>query len=423
VSGRRRIRGGALGHWVLPLEGAASLGGAAHLDGVLPRRLRSLVDALAGRGELWHLGTRPPEAGSSHPHAHEPDWVQASPMRIERALRHALGKRSGGWYVLGAAREITRTPVGYTVLGQELVAWRGREGRLRVAPAACPHMGADLSCGRVAGDELVCPWHGLRLGETPHGRWRPLPSWDDGVLAWVRLDPPGGLGRAENEADPPTEAPILPERPARFLDGVVRVDAICEPRDVLANRLDPWHGAWFHPHSFARLRVLEETVEAITVRVSYRVLGPVAVEVDARFHCPDPRTIVMTIVRGEGRGSVVETHATPLGVGTDGRPRTAIIEATLATSERAGFARALAARHVLRPFIEARARRLWVEDAAYAERAYALRARAAAACKVGGVGMDEEAGAGHCEEPSAHDAEGTSAATVAGISAASDVPS
>ena len=45
----------------------------------------------------------------------------------------------------------------------------------------------------------------------------------------------------------------------------------------------------------------------------------------------------MTIVRGDGLGSVVETHATPIAPG-----RTAIIEATLATSDRPGFA--LAAR-------------------------------------------------------------------------------
>ena len=39
------------------------------------------------------------------------------------------------------------------------------------------------------------------------------------------------------------------------------------------------------------------------------------VEVDAVFHCPEPRTIVMTIVEGEGKGSVVETHATPIAPG------------------------------------------------------------------------------------------------------------
>jgi hypothetical protein len=65
---------------------------------------------------------------------------------------------------------------------------------------------------------------------------------------------------------------------------------------------------------------------------------------------------------------VVETHATPLGAG-----RTAIIEATLATSERTGFRRALKAAGLIRPFILKAQRRLWVEDAAYAERTYELR--------------------------------------------------
>jgi hypothetical protein len=65
---------------------------------------------------------------------------------------------------------------------------------------------------------------------------------------------------------------------------------------------------------------------------------------------------------------VVETHATPL---VDGR--TAIIEATLATSERTGFRRALKAAGIIRPFMLRAQRKLWVEDAAYAERTYALR--------------------------------------------------
>jgi isorenieratene synthase len=149
------------------------------------------------------------------------------------------------------------------------------------------------------------------------------------------------------------------------------MEARCEPRDVVANRLDPWHGAHYHPHSFGRLRVIDQQDDAITVRVAYRVAGPLAVEVDARFHCPDPRSIVMTIVRGEGVGSVVETHATPLS-----EARTAIVELTYATSERWGFALATRAQPVLRPVMRWAARRLWVEDAAYAERLFELRSRA-----------------------------------------------
>ncbi|MCA9573242.1 MAG: hypothetical protein KC656_35645, partial [Myxococcales bacterium] len=123
------------------------------------------------------------------------------------------------------------------------------------------------------------------------------------------------------------------------------------------------------PHSFGTLHVLAQSDDDIVVRVAYRVLGPLAVEVDARFHTPDPRCITMTIVAGEGTGSVVETHATPLD-----DQRSAVVEATIATSERPGFQWAV--RRLgwfIRPLVEARARRLWVEDAAYAERRLALR--------------------------------------------------
>ncbi len=329
----------------------------------------SLLDRLLQPRTLLHFGRTPASDPPAWAHAAEPDWVQASPVRIARALAHACALPSGGWYVLGASRLVTTVPTRHVVDGRELVAWRGGDGVARVAPSTCPHMGADLACGRVEANSLVCPWHGLALGDAPHGRWRPCAAHDDGVLTWVRLGAPG---------EALTDAPILAPRPSRFLDGVIRIDADCEPADVLANRLDPWHGAWYHPHSFARLRVLEEREEVVTVRVSFRVLGPLAVEVDATFHCPDPRTIVMTIIEGEGVGSVVETHATPLAPG-----RTAIIEATLATSERAGFLGMLGARDLVRPLIEARARRLWVEDTAYAERTYALRRAAGDADNAG----------------------------------------
>ncbi|MBK8481722.1 MAG: Rieske 2Fe-2S domain-containing protein [Proteobacteria bacterium] len=300
------------------------------------------------------VGSRLPAAANAEPS--RPDWQQASPAWIAGALRHAAERSPGGWYVLDAARAI-EGPRPYRVAGRELVAWRA-DGQPRVAPEACPHLGARLSEGRVCGGRLACPWHDLTLGPEGHGGWKPLPVFDDGVLLWVQLP----------DRDPPAERPRLAPRPQRFIDAVVRREAACDARDVLANRLDPWHGAHYHPHSFATLRVLEQAGDAITVRVVYRLVGAIAVEVDARFHCPDARSIVMTIVAGEGLGSVVETHATPIDPG-----RTAIIEATLATSDRAGFALARRAAGLLRPWIRRAAARLWIEDAAYAERLYELR--------------------------------------------------
>jgi isorenieratene synthase len=290
-----------------------------------------------------------------------PDWQQASPAWIEGALRHALAKPSGGWYVVDSVRALDDRPSRRVVRGQSLVVWRTPSG-FRAGPDTCPHLGASLSTGRVEGECIVCPWHGLALGDRPHGAWRPLVCHDDGVLLWVRLPPIDGAD------DPLTDAPILAPRPRTFLDAVIRREARCEPEDVIANRLDPWHGVHFHPHSFARLQVIDQDEESVTVRVVYRLVGRVGIEVDARFHCPEPRTIVMTIVDGEGIGSVVETHVTPIAEG-----RSVVIEATLATSDRRGFGAALAGARWLRPLIGKAADRLWIEDAAYAERRYAVR--------------------------------------------------
>ena len=291
------------------------------------------------------------------PDAQQPDWRQADPASISRALELALARPHGNWFVVDASRLVGNKPRPYRVDGRDLVAWRAG-GRILMAPEACPHMGASLATACVRDGELICPWHGLPLGESGYGSWKTLPVHDDGILFWVRL----------GEEVPEVPRPVLPERPKHFLDGVVRLEINCEPADIVANRLDPWHGVHFHPYSFASLKVLEKTDDTITVRVAKRIFGRVVVETDAIFFSPEPRSIVMTILEGEGRDSVVETHAAPIDAG-----RSAVVEATLATSDRHGFQYALKLKRFIRPFIERSARRLWVDDAAYAERLHALR--------------------------------------------------
>jgi isorenieratene synthase len=286
-----------------------------------------------------------------------PDWQQADPRWINQALQAALAKPGGGWFVVDERRKFGAQPRRYRIDDRDFVFWHGKNG-LMAASDTCPHLGASLADSRVRDGCLVCPWHGLELGERPLGKWAPLPVHDDGVLVWIRLDDAG---------EQPTERPIMAPRPATYLDATVRMEARCRPEDILANRLDPWHGAHFHPHTFGRLRVIERGDEDIIVRVAFLVLGRLAVEVDARFHCPDPRTIIMTIVGGDGVGSVVETHATPID-----DTRCAVIETTLATSDRPQMKYVLPLARWIRPLMEKRAARLWVEDVAYAERRCAL---------------------------------------------------
>ena len=287
----------------------------------------------------------------------EPDWKQANPAAIARALERALARPHGNWFVVDASRRISAKPRTFRIAGKNLVAWRA-DDEILMAPEACPHMGASLDGACVRNGDIICPWHGLALGKAGRGSWQPYKVHDDGLLTWVRIGP----------ADPEVPTPVLPARPASYMEGVIRMEARCDPADVIANRLDPWHGVHFHPYSFAGLTVLALDEDAITVRVAKRLVGNLVAETDAIFHSPQPRSIVMTIIEGEGKGSVVETHAAPIDEG-----RTAIVEATLATSERDGFKHALKLQRLIRPFIERSARRLWVDDIAYAERLYALR--------------------------------------------------
>ncbi|MGW2964901.1 DUF5914 domain-containing protein [Streptomyces sp. NPDC001220] len=302
-----------------------------------------------------------------------PTWREARPALIAQALKRAQARPSGNWYVIGATRHIPADrPLGRTVAGQEVVVWRNAEGRLVAGPGVCPHLGAPLRDSPVRCGTLVCHWHGLALNGVPFAGWDPLPVHDDGLLVWVRLDRVGG--------EPPLDAPVVPIRSALAgaVSAVYEGAGTCEPEDVVANRLDPWHGAWFHPHSFVDLTVVHARTDAepddgFIVDVSFKVAGRLVVPVRAVFTAPEPRTVVMQITQGEGAGSVVETHATPLGSDYRGQPRTAVIEAVVAASDRRGFAVARRAAPLLRPLMRAAAGRLWRDDLAYAERRWELR--------------------------------------------------
>ncbi|MFJ9197712.1 DUF5914 domain-containing protein [Streptomyces flaveolus] len=304
-----------------------------------------------------------------------PTWREARPAVIAGALERALARPSGNWYVVGAATDVhPARPLAATVAGLEVVVWRDAHGRLVAGPGACPHLGAPLADSPVRCGTLVCHWHGLALDGTPFAGWEPLPVHDDGVLVWVRLD---GMGE-----EPPAPAPVVPARPdpAASLTSVWRGTGVCEPEDVVANRLDPWHGAWFHPYSFVDLTVVRPpdgtgADDRFVVDVSFRLTGRLVVPVRAEFTAPEPRTVVMRITDGEGTGSVVESHATPLGPDDRGRPRTTVTEALLATSDRPGFPVARRLAPVLRPLMRAAAGRLWRDDLAYAERRRDLRRR------------------------------------------------
>jgi nitrite reductase/ring-hydroxylating ferredoxin subunit len=162
-------------------------------------------------------------------------WRLARPGRIARSLAASQAQRSGGWFVAGQSTDVGRNAsVTRTIAGREVVFWRGLDGALVAGPGACPHLGALLDNCPVLGGTMYCRWHGLAFTAEGDRTWSPYRAYDDGVLLWVGLPTAG---------EPATDRPALPARPplSESITAVMVEPGVCEPQDVIANRLDPWH--------------------------------------------------------------------------------------------------------------------------------------------------------------------------------------
>lgn len=66
------------------------------------------------------------------------------------------------WYVLARSADVSAGAVRRSrLLDMGIVLWRSADGTVQAWRDRCPHRSVQLSKGRVAGDRLVCPYHGL----------------------------------------------------------------------------------------------------------------------------------------------------------------------------------------------------------------------------------------------------------------------
>ena len=81
------------------------------------------------------------------------------------------------WYVAALSREVGAQDLLHRrILGTSVVLYRDAQGAAIALHDRCPHRFAPLSLGKKDGDELVCPYHGLRFDRggmcthNPHGK-------------------------------------------------------------------------------------------------------------------------------------------------------------------------------------------------------------------------------------------------------------
>ncbi len=79
------------------------------------------------------------------------------------------------WYIVLESKEVRAgRPVGVLRMGERLVFWRDSRGQVVCQRDLCAHRGAALSRGKLLGDHIQCPFHGLEYDTS--GRCQVIPA-------------------------------------------------------------------------------------------------------------------------------------------------------------------------------------------------------------------------------------------------------
>jgi nitrite reductase/ring-hydroxylating ferredoxin subunit len=281
-----------------------------------------------------------------------------APAIADRANPHA-----GQWYVVGFSETLKpgRTLV-KTIADQEIVIWRAPDdrGEVQAASAVCPHWGGPLGGGSIdSHGTLTCPWHGWQF-RNGHCLDRPrlkLPRYlahDDGILLWVRL--PWDI---EQITFPP-----LQERPAGNVSFWFDIPIDSDVYHVQENYLDFLHPAAYHTTVFNHCRHLGKEGDVHLVELGYKLPLGKSILTQTRVWAPTPFQVRNEVYDGLGKGTVIESHITPLSTGRS------IIHEIYHVPEAVTPGRGWP---VMRFFMQRSARRIRAEDAIFSARRYRLR--------------------------------------------------
>ncbi|WP_186319308.1 Rieske 2Fe-2S domain-containing protein [Streptomyces sp. SAJ15] len=182
------------------------------------------------------------------------------PSELSTAQRTPRLPYPDGWFALAATTEVR--PGGVVtrrLMGEDVVLYRTRSGRVRAVRPFCPHLGAHLGYGgTVRGENLVCPFHHFQFDPegscvrtgygtaAPKARLSTLECREVDGLVFVWWHALGAAPTWEIEPAPPADFP----RPYR-----TRRTLVEHPQDVVENIVDFGH---FSPVHGTTAEVVEE---------------------------------------------------------------------------------------------------------------------------------------------------------------------
>jgi vanillate O-demethylase monooxygenase subunit len=190
------------------------------------------------------------------------------------------------WYVAATPDEVTDRPLGRTICNERMVFYRGPGGQVVALEDFCPHRGAPLSLGRVCEGELVCGYHGLKMGcdgktiSMPGQRVRGFPA----IRRFPVLERHGFIWvwpGEEAQADPAKLHPLpWADNPAwAYGGGLYHIQ--CDYRLMIDNLMDLTHETYVHATSIGQPEIDEtpcttrtEGDEVITSRFMNGIQAP-----------------------------------------------------------------------------------------------------------------------------------------------------
>jgi 5,5'-dehydrodivanillate O-demethylase len=160
------------------------------------------------------------------------------------------------WNPVGCSALVTSKPQRVTVLGEELVLYRGASGKPVLMQLRCAHRNVALDYGRVEGDSIRCPYHGWLYNHE--GKCVAQPAEGEGIdikddfsLKSYPTEEVSGLIFAYMG---PAPAPVLPIYDVmRMENGYKQIRTYSISANWMQsadNLLDVTHFAWLHGHTF-----------------------------------------------------------------------------------------------------------------------------------------------------------------------------
>ena len=208
------------------------------------------------------------------------------------------------WYVAAMSSEVADKPLGRTICNHNLVMYRGKGDAIACIEDFCPHRGAAMSLGYVEEGELVCGYHGLRMG--PDGETISMPKQRTDRFPCTRSFPvmekygfiwvwPGDKAKADESK--------LPKFHWAENDGWAYGGGLfhikCDYRLMIDNLMDLTHETYVHSTSIGQKEIDEAPVktrmegdQVITERFMSEVKAPPFWQMAMEFQGLDPNATV-----------------------------------------------------------------------------------------------------------------------------------